>query len=381
VDYDAPPADPDGRRACLKIAEAGHLWLSKDFRATADSATWKLQISNPINESWTAECDTKTLASDRNYYWQLASSAWVGVGPMHDLRAEPIISDPQNPDTIRVLLWTSKTALFTLHLVQGWNLVSTPVEPVDPNPEAIFPLSVASAVWEYNNPGGYTNPTAIAAKKGYWVLAPATKDVLIQGTRPIDRTIPVKVGWNLVGCVPESAGGTCALPPNPPILAVWGYNNPGGYVSPAQLDEGRGYWMMSSQDTTVASAASRGASSEPTAAAAGWPLTLQLFNGAAKFLAVECWTQAAIPQRDRHAHTSHGRCREALCRGRLLASPPPSLAGADGPRGSQASPSPCLGFPYRGKPATGSEAEICPGRSETETALDLAGIRSIMRGQ
>jgi hypothetical protein len=270
---------------------------------------------------------------------------------------------------------------WVLHLVQGWNLVSTPIEPLDPTRGVIFPPSVASAVWEYDSKTGYSVPKEIHPKKGYWVMAVATQDVTIQGIRPTDRTIPVKVGWNLVGCVPAQAGGTCAIPPNPPIQAVWGYNNPGGYVVPPQLDEGRGYWMMSSQDTTVASAASRGASSEPTAAAAGWPLTLQLFNGAAKFLAVECWTQAAIPQRDRHAHTSHGRCREALCRGRLLASPPPSLAGADGPRGSQASPSPCLGFPYRGKPATGSEAEICPGRSETETALDLAEIRSIMRGQ
>ncbi len=138
-----------------------------------------------------------------------------------------------------------------LNLQEGWNLVSIPVEPVDPNRDAVFPPDVCTAVWEYNNPGGHAVPTEIHPKRGYWLKVSEAKPLAIKGARLSDTGVSLSIGWNLVGVVgPNSAACWQSAPPSPPSGAIWEYLPPYHVPSP-DCQEGRGFWIKSSEDTTI----------------------------------------------------------------------------------------------------------------------------------
>jgi len=139
---------------------------------------------------------------------------------------------------------------FFLTLNAGWNLVSIPVEPIDPTPAAVFPAPQCAATWAYEA-GTYVTPTTIQPKKGYWVWANSAGTLTITGARPANTAIALSPGWNLVGVVgPSAAQPAQPIPASPPVEAVWGYLPP--YQVPVGVcHEGRGYWMHAAEATTI----------------------------------------------------------------------------------------------------------------------------------
>jgi len=140
---------------------------------------------------------------------------------------------------------------FTLNLNAGWNLVSIPVEPNNPARDSVFPPTQVLAVYEYDQASGYVQPTTIHTKKGYWVYVSAPTTVEIVGVRPIDTSVAVLTGWNLIGVVgPSAAQPWQPLPSNPPCTAIWRYLPP--YRVPTdRCDEGCGFWVMASTNATL----------------------------------------------------------------------------------------------------------------------------------
>jgi len=132
---------------------------------------------------------------------------------------------------------------FTLNLHEGWNLVSIPLNVQDNSREAIFPSSIVSAVWQYNNPGGYQVPETIQPKIGYWVKANQDTAITIYGSRPENDEVQVNTGWNLIGVVGNQTISEGF------VEAVWEYLPP--YSVPSILFEGRGFWVKASQQGTL----------------------------------------------------------------------------------------------------------------------------------
>ena len=147
--------------------------------------------------------------------------------------------------------WTLVGEEVQLDLAQGWNLIALPVDPAVNSVDEFFPPDVASAVWEYNNPGGYAVPSEIRAKKGYWVLAASAVSLFFEGRRPDNCGLPLSQGWNLVGAVAGTPGGTLPVPPSPPVAAIWQYDNPGGYAVPTVCQEKKGFWMLATYSAGV----------------------------------------------------------------------------------------------------------------------------------
>ena len=131
--------------------------------------------------------------------------------------------------------------------------MSVPVEPDAPSVADVFPPAHCQAVWQYDNPGGYVVPTLIHPKRGYWVLASAPLSLDVAGTRPGDRSVGLSVGWNLIGIVAATPGGTEPVPPTPPCDAIWEYNNPGGYAVPLVCQEKKGFWVLATEAATLGS--------------------------------------------------------------------------------------------------------------------------------
>jgi len=102
------------------------------------------------------------------------------------------------------------TAIVPYRIADGWNMVSVPLEAVDPEASAVFADQVAAgngitgALHRYEPGAGYeTYPYAFADMeigKGYWLYLDNAVDNTTYGVRLWDPvTIPLAHGWNLVG--------------------------------------------------------------------------------------------------------------------------------------------------------------------------------------
>jgi hypothetical protein len=157
---------------------------------------------------------------------------------------------------------------FVLDLKKGWNLVSVPIEPENPDPDVVF----ASADREErgsNNPGHsviYTgnvwewDPEAqdidkdvmmIRALHGYWIHLTKAQQITVYGLPPATTVLRFVVGWNIVG--PANAMDFPDLDelPGP---AWWlkgkGLGNP-QYDATLWLEPGLGYWILAEEPVDV----------------------------------------------------------------------------------------------------------------------------------
>jgi len=101
-------------------------------------------------------------------------------------------------------------------LHNGWNLVSVPVEPSDPEASAVFDDNVAAGntlsgnLYSYSPgvgygmyPGGFT---AVEPGAGYWLYLSSATTESLTGEKIYDTfEIPLGSGWNLVGHPHEAA--------------------------------------------------------------------------------------------------------------------------------------------------------------------------------
>ncbi len=120
--------------------------------------------------------------------------------------------EPTPPAEIARL--AEKAGLDQIPLLAGWNLISIPEEPADPDPAVVF-ASVAGQVakvevydacdvtdpWkEYDpsDPAG-SDLSAVDPSKGMWVKASAAAVLPVEGTLPATTTLELCEGWNLIG--------------------------------------------------------------------------------------------------------------------------------------------------------------------------------------
>ena len=126
----------------------------------------------------------------------------------------------------------------------GWNLISIPVIPADASVDTIFGDKITPPVYEYD--AGYKSVTSLEPKKGYWVLADSPVGIDIIGTVPADPEVTVVPGWNLIGPVSPDVQVSSFANITPP---VYGYD--AGYKSVETLEQTRGYWVLTSAETTL----------------------------------------------------------------------------------------------------------------------------------
>ena len=91
---------------------------------------------------------------------------------------------------------------FAMAYEGGWNLISSPLEPIDPALLTVFGPEVD--LWQlYGWNGGYVAPLEFHGGIGYWLLLPQPTTIEFKGT-PCGSAAdpfhtPLAVGWNLIG--------------------------------------------------------------------------------------------------------------------------------------------------------------------------------------
>jgi len=109
---------------------------------------------------------------------------------------------------------TLKTNTVDLSLVSGWNLVSLPLTLVDDSSEAafdslsgnfgdVFAFDACDTEdhWKLYNPDTpfLNDLTQVSVSQGYWIDMAASDTLTLSGTYPLETSITLCPGWNLVG--------------------------------------------------------------------------------------------------------------------------------------------------------------------------------------
>ncbi len=131
---------------------------------------------------------------------------------------------------------------YEMGLKAGWNMVSLPILPDDPSPEAVFPN--ATAIWKFNPEAGYEEPgDAIEANVGYWVKVPNEEVLAVKGQNAIrGLNLPLGCGWHLIG----APYGNVRPEPFECIEVMYDFDEM--YEQAFQLNAGKAVWVKISED-------------------------------------------------------------------------------------------------------------------------------------
>jgi len=125
-----------------------------------------------------------------------------------------------------------------------WNLLSVPFASTNMSTDELFPGAVSPA-YGFNN--SYVILDPLTNHSGFWIKFDQSGVIQICGD-PIDNTIPVIQGWNLIGGthLPINVNAITSNPAGIIETNFFGYN--GTYTLADQLSPGQGYWIKVSED-------------------------------------------------------------------------------------------------------------------------------------
>ncbi|MBR9977817.1 MAG: hypothetical protein KFH87_06990, partial [Bacteroidetes bacterium] len=155
------------------------------------------------------------------------------------------------------------------HYHEGWNLISIPLIPEDPDVAHYLP-DVVMPAYAWDPDSGYVRRFALEPFTAYWVKFLKTDSVLLHGILQRDVRLeftPDETGWHLCG-MPSGPSRVDAILQNPEgmLLSVYEYDMLYGYIEPADgvMMPGRGFFVKIGADGMLII---RGAEEEHTSSA------------------------------------------------------------------------------------------------------------------
>jgi len=136
------------------------------------------------------------------------------------------------------IVW-QKSGTYSIHLQQGWNLISLPLTPSNTAISHLFPDY--EAAYEYKN-GAYHSVTHIKPGLGYWLKIPSEKTYAISGQPFLSYAVDLAEGWHIIGQSYNEIPTDNIY--NTPIFR---YVN-GRYEQAFKLMPGFGYWWKLGSD-------------------------------------------------------------------------------------------------------------------------------------
>jgi hypothetical protein len=145
---------------------------------------------------------------------------------------------PGSPDTVVAL--GKGGILISVQVANRWNLISIPLTLADSSKTSVFPTAISNAL-TYDS--GYVSSPTLRTGTGYWLRFASDQAISMFGDSSTTDTIPVSVGWNMVGSLssPIPVSSVQSDPPGMITSEFFGYG--AGYVHAAVIDPGKGYWV------------------------------------------------------------------------------------------------------------------------------------------
>jgi hypothetical protein len=140
---------------------------------------------------------------------------------------------------------------FNLVLIQGWNLISIPVDLVNSSIISVMSECNYTRIWSFNDQSWKSTDTGLTEMDiyhGYWVDRTGFSNnctLLIEGEEPDSTTINVSSGWNLIGYPSFSSREILSFINGSLYNRIWEFDN--GWKSTdtglANMTPGKGYWV------------------------------------------------------------------------------------------------------------------------------------------
>jgi hypothetical protein len=170
-----------------------------------------------------------------------------------------------------------KSGTMRIRYKEGWNLISLPLVPVNPDMHFIFPDAVGKA-FIYKQDSGYVMREELQYGTGYWIKFQRTDSVLIAGVLQallVSNMSEANGGWNLAG-VPSGPVPVSSIVQVPAgaIVSIYEYDPVLGYFPPTSgaLRPGKAYFVKVDADATITmSVSSLFRFPEPWQSLRAWP--------------------------------------------------------------------------------------------------------------
>jgi hypothetical protein len=211
-----------------------------------------------------------------NYTWTLQCTgdgfSRITVSPAGKVGGIAIPAAALTPDTVTV-----EQGVFDqepIDLVEGWNLISLPLIPLDSAINAVVAgiLDKVISVWHYDAaakrwysfaPGASSDLTSMRDGKAYWINMKAAQNLTLAGREnavppALPPTYDVVVGWNMVGFKSTASNVTAAdYLDCTKCVRIYGYKNgtwfliPGPDYDDPEMEPGLGYWVAFTEPGTI----------------------------------------------------------------------------------------------------------------------------------
>jgi len=214
-------------------------------------------------------------ATSTNYTWTLECTgdgfSRITVTPSGEVEGEPIPTDALTPATVTVEQGVFQKE--SIDLVEGWNLISLPLIPLDSDIDVVLAgvLDYVISVWHYNAatatwhtfaPGAPPNLDSMEDGKAYWINMEAAQTLNLAGSEmPKGTQLPpaydVVVGWNMVGFKATTNATAANYLDGTECVRIYGFKDgawftiPGPDYDSPEMEPGRGYWMAFTEPGTI----------------------------------------------------------------------------------------------------------------------------------
>ena len=212
-------------------------------------------------------------ATSTNYTWTVECTgdgfSRITVSPSGEVGGEAIPADALIPATITVRQGVFDEA--SIGLVEGWNLISLPLVPLDSDIDAVLAgiLDYVISVWHYDTdwhtfvPGVASDLDSMEDGKAYWINMEAAQTLNLAGTEmPKGTQLPpaydVVAGWNMVGFKSTATNVTAEdYLAGTEYVRIYGFKNgawftiPGPTYDDPKMEPGRGYWVAFTEPGTI----------------------------------------------------------------------------------------------------------------------------------
>jgi len=274
-DCDSPAAPaPDIPEGGIYFFDADDFLYQRDVHALAAMDSWNLEVvanQQPMTLTW----DANTIPAGRQLLLHEVNATGATI-PDTLINMETTTTLIVQAQTVKYFVISvapiDTVQTVNLSFAQYWNLISLPVEPINPAVNAVLGIPTrdnatsganmrdgsrgtvfAGTVWRYVNNGTgtahYEAVTEMHALVGYWVYSTTVTTIPITGI-PLtaNQTLALYKGWNLIG--PTANVG---VPQNASLQGhVWWWDTTACYYNSldpinGNLIPGKGYWLYVKQ--------------------------------------------------------------------------------------------------------------------------------------
>ena len=268
---------PDG--TAFNVTDEFHVTASVENISSLNATDVELTISiDRYAELKAGEYATRTVGAlksgvtSTNYTWTLECTgdgfSRITVTPSGEVEEEVIPADAVIPATVTVE--QGEFDKESIDLVEGWNLISLPLIPLDSDIDVVLAgiLDDVISVWYWDGswdtfvPGAPSDLQKMEDGKAYWINMEVAQTLNLAGTKmpkgaELPPTYDVVAGWNMVGV--KSTNNVTALDYlyGTDYVRIYGFKDgawftiPGPDYNTPEMVPGLGYWVAFTEPGTI----------------------------------------------------------------------------------------------------------------------------------